>query len=70
LRAGEQVALLFLDLDGFKTINDSLGHDVGDEMLQGPGHPAAPAALREADTVCRLGDEFLVILPGCVSWMA
>ena len=58
-----KVALLFLDLDGFKTINDSLGHSIGDEMLK-----EVAARLKECQkediTICRHGgDEFLIILP-------
>ncbi len=61
-RHGTQVALVFLDLDHFKTINDSLGHAVGDRLLQWVGR-CLKDNLREADTVSRQGgDEFLLIL--------
>jgi diguanylate cyclase (GGDEF)-like protein/PAS domain S-box-containing protein len=66
-RQGSMLAMLFLDLDGFKTINDSLGHDVGDEMLQAVARRLS-SLLREHDTACRLGgDEFLLLLPGIAS---
>jgi diguanylate cyclase (GGDEF)-like protein len=58
-----RLAVMFVDLDSFKSINDSLGHAGGDEVLQLVTR-AMQSVLRESDTVCRYGgDEFLVLLP-------
>jgi diguanylate cyclase (GGDEF)-like protein len=60
-RHAKQVALLYLDLDGFKKINDTLGHDAGDEALKETAR-RLQAVVRQADTVVRLGgDEFIVL---------
>ena len=63
-RDGSQVAFLILDLDRFKEINDTLGHHVGDMLLQRIG-ARLQSELRQSDTIARMGgDEFAVLLPG------
>lgn len=61
-RRGSRLVVAYLDLDGFKAINDELGHEYGDQLLVALGARMTHAT-RECDTVCRLGgDEFVVVL--------
>ena len=61
-RSGKKIAVLFVDLDGFKEINDTFGHTVGDRVLINVAN-LLKSAVRESDTVARLGgDEYIILL--------
>jgi len=66
-QTGEGLAVLYLDLDGFKAVNDRCGHDAGDRLLREVAK-RLQEGLRQGDMVARVGgDEFVALLPGCRS---
>lgn len=66
-RMNQQIGLMLLDLDRFKAVNDTFGHDMGDELLKAVAE-RLKACVREVDTVARMGgDEFTIILEGASS---
>jgi diguanylate cyclase (GGDEF)-like protein len=70
LRSGDQLSLLFVDLDHFKRINDNYGHPVGDRVLKAVAQHI-DHLLRKTDHVCRYGgEEFALLLPNCSQQLA
>ncbi len=66
-RTGQLLALMFIDLDKFKSVNDSLGHQIGDDLLKEVARRLS-AAIRKGDTLSRFGgDEFVILLEGLKS---
>lgn len=66
-RTGRQLAVLFMDLDGFKAVNDSLGHEAGDQVLKEFSRRLI-GAMRKADSAARFGgDEFVVLVEDCAT---
>jgi diguanylate cyclase (GGDEF)-like protein len=64
-RSGEPLSAMLIDIDHFKRVNDTYGHQAGDVVIQGVAK-AAKASLRDSDTLCRWGgEEFLVVLKNC-----
>lgn len=69
-RSQTPTSVVMLDVDHFKRLNDTFGHDAGDVVLKAVAH-AVKAAVRKADVVCRFGgEEFIVVLPECAAGMA